>query len=107
MLLTDYGKHRHAARGPSSATTSGRHTTIPKSLGHHAEWIHACKTGAATTCNFEYAGWLTEANHPAGNVAYRASKRLEWDPVSAPRDECPRANPFTRRSYRRGWSLGS
>ena len=26
---------------------------IPKSLGHHAEWIHACKTGLPTTCNFE------------------------------------------------------
>ena len=53
---------------------------IPKSLGHWAEWIHACKTGAPTTCNFEYAGWLTEANH-LGNVAYRAGKKLEWDPA--------------------------
>ena len=51
---------------------------IPKSLGHYAEWIHACKTGAPTTCNFEYAGWLTEANH-LGNVAYRTGKKLEWD----------------------------
>ena len=62
---------------------------IAKSLGHHAEWIHACKTGAPTTCNFEYAGWLTEANH-LGNVAYRAGKKLEWDAaklcaVNAPR----------------------
>ena len=51
---------------------------ISKSLGHHAEWIDACKTGAPTTCNFEHAGWLTEANH-LGNVAYRTGKKLEWD----------------------------
>jgi predicted dehydrogenase len=77
---------------------------IPKSLGHYAEWIHACKTGARTTCNFEYAGWLTEANH-LGNVAYRTGKKLEWD---APKLYCPNApdaEPFIRRDYRKGWTL--
>ena len=37
-------------------------------------------------CNFEYAGWLTEANH-LGNVAYRAGKKLEWDPVNHAGDQ--------------------
>ena len=50
---------------------------------------HACKTGAPTTCNFEYAGWLTEANH-LGNVAYRAGKKLEWDAAEHEGDELPR-----------------
>ena len=36
------------------------------------------RPGAPTTCNFEYSGWLTEANH-LGNVAYRVGKKLEWD----------------------------
>ena len=63
--------------------------SIPKSLGHHAEWVHACKTGAPTTCNFEYAGWLTEANH-LGNVAYRAGKKLQWDPAKLSRHQRPR-----------------
>ncbi len=39
--------------------------------------------------NFEYAGWLTEANH-LGNVAYRAGKKLEWDPVRMVRHQRPR-----------------
>ena len=30
------------------------------------------------SANFEYSGWLTEANH-LGNVAYRVGKKLEWD----------------------------
>jgi predicted dehydrogenase len=77
---------------------------IPRSIGHHAEWILACKTGAPTTCNFEYAGWLTEANH-LGNVAYRAGKRLEWDPVKLHASNAPEADPFIHREYRKGWTL--
>jgi predicted dehydrogenase len=78
---------------------------IPKSLGHYAEWIHACKTGGPTTCNFEYAGWLTEANH-LGNVAYRTGKKLEWDATKLYAHNAPEAEPFIRRDYRKGWTLG-
>jgi predicted dehydrogenase len=78
--------------------------SIPKSLGHYAEWIHACKTGAPTTCNFEYAGWLTEANH-LGNVAYRTGKKLEWDCAKLYAPNAPEAEPFIHRVYRKGWTL--
>jgi predicted dehydrogenase len=77
---------------------------IPKSLGHWAEWVHACKTGEPTTCNFEYAGWLTESNH-LGNVAYRAGKKLEWDAAAMKARNCPEADAFIRREYRKGWTL--
>ena len=88
MLLSDYGKHVLLPE-KQFADFKRPEPTIPKSLGHHAEWIHACKTGAPTTCNFEYAGWLTEANH-LGNVAYRAGKKLEWDAEKLQADERPR-----------------
>ena len=78
---------------------------IPKSIGHYAEWIHACKTGDSTTCNFEYAGWLTEANH-LGNVAYRTGKKLEWDAAKLYAHNAPEAESFIRRDYRKGWTLG-
>ncbi|MDP7302640.1 MAG: gfo/Idh/MocA family oxidoreductase, partial [Pirellulaceae bacterium] len=78
--------------------------TIAKSLGHHAEWIHACKTGAPTTCNFEYAGWLTEANH-LGNVAYRVGKKLQWDHESLCATNAPEADELIHREYRKGWKL--
>ena len=61
-------------------------------------------TGAPTLSNFEYAGWLTEANH-LGNVAYRAGKKLQWDPVLLSAANAPEADPFIRRQYRKGWSL--
>jgi len=79
--------------------------SIPDSIGHHAEWLHACKTGAPTTCDFEYSGRLTEANH-LGNVAYRTGRTLEWDPVALKAPNAPESDRYVRREYRKGWSLG-
>ena len=79
--------------------------TIPPSIGHHLEWIQACKTGSPTTCNFAYSGRLTEANH-LGNVAYRAGKKLEWDTAAMRIPNAPDAERFLRREYRKGWTLG-
>ena len=104
MLLSDYGKHLLLPEDKFSDFVRPE-PFIPKSRGHHQEWIHACKTGEPTTCNFEYAGWLTEANH-LGNVAYRAGQKLEWDPKKMEAVNCPEAAPFIRRDYRDGWSLG-
>lgn len=103
MLLADYGKHvllpedkfREFQRPAPS---------IPESLGHHEEWLHACKTGAPTTCHFEYAAALTEANH-LGNVAYRTGKMFEWDAERLEARGVPEAAPILRRAYRPGWSL--
>jgi len=104
MLLADYGKH---VLLPEADFREFRRPepSLPTSIGHHAEWLHACKTGAPTTCNFEYAGWLTEANH-LGNVAYRAGKRLEWDAAKLHAPNAPEADAYLRRDYRPGWSLG-
>ena len=77
---------------------------IPKSLGHHAEWIHACKTGDPTTCNFQYAGLLTEANH-LGNVAYRTGHKIEWDSANMKVTNSSEAERYIKREYRKGWSL--
>lgn len=103
MLLSDYYKH---VLLPEKAFTDFKRPEpiIPKSLGHHQEWIHACKTGAPTTCNFEYAGWLTEANH-LGNVAYRSGQKLEWDAAAMKAKNCSEAERYIHREYRPGWKL--
>jgi len=103
MLLSDYGKHTLLPE-EDFKDFKRPEPFIPKSLGHHEEWIHACKTGAPTTCNFEYAGWLTEANH-LGNVAFRAGKKLEWDVNQMRASNAPEADRFIRREYRQGWKL--
>jgi hypothetical protein len=99
MVLSDYGKHVLLPEDKFKDFTPPPQT-IPESLGHHQEWIHACKTGAPTTCNFEYAGWLTEANH-LGNVAYRTGKKLEWDPEKLKATNAPEADQFIKRAYRK------
>ena len=80
--------------------------TISDSIGHHREWIHACKTGEATTCNFDYAGALTEMVL-LGNVAYRVGKKLDWDPKSLKATNSPEADRFINETYRKGWTLYS
>lgn len=103
MLLSDYFKltllpeEKYAKFEPPPQT-------IPKSIGHYAEWIHACKTGAPTTCNFEYSGRLTEANH-LGSVAYRTGRKLEWDAEGLRATNAPEAEQYLRREPRSGWSL--
>lgn len=103
MLLSDYSKHQLLPQD-KFADFKRPEPFIPPSIGHHAEWIHACKTGDPTTCNFEYAGWLTEANH-LGNVAFRTGKKLEWDSENLQATNAPEAAPFIRREYRKGWTL--
>ena len=103
MLLSSYGRHVLLPEADFKGFEAPE-PYIPKSLGHHAEWIHACKTGDPTTCNFEYAGWLTEANH-LGNVAYRVGKKLEWDPSTLQAKNVPEAARFIHREPRKGWEL--
>ncbi len=104
MLLASYDKHILLPE-KNYRDFAAPEPFIPRSLGHYAEWIHACKTGSTTTCNFEYAGRLTEANH-LGNVAYRVGKKLDWDSAKMCVTNTPEAEPLIRRSYRKGWSLG-
>ena len=103
MLLADYNKHVLLPEEQFKDFTPPE-PTIPDSIGHHKEWLHACKTGAPTTCNFAYSGALTEANH-LGNVAYRVGKRIAWDPVKLECPGTPEAAKFLRREYRKGWDL--
>jgi predicted dehydrogenase len=74
--------------------------------GQHGEWVRACKTGGKCGSDFvAYAGPLTEANH-LGNVAFRAGKRIEWDPVNMKIPNFPAAEQYLGREYRAGWTLG-
>ena len=103
MLISDYGRHQLLPEDEFSGYQRPE-PSIPRSRGHHAEWIHACKTGEPTTCNFTYAGMLTEANH-LGNVAFRAGTRLEWNHQEMRVTNLPDAERFIRREYRKGWKL--
>ncbi len=102
-LLADYGTRKLFMNEDRAAATP--EPTIPASIGHHAEWINACKTRGETTCHFDYSGALTEAVL-LGNVSYRTGgKRLEWNAEDLTATNCPDAERFIRREYRQGWTL--
>ncbi|HEV8542458.1 MAG TPA: Gfo/Idh/MocA family oxidoreductase [Verrucomicrobiae bacterium] len=103
QLLSDYGRHMLL---PQEKFRDFAHPEpfIPKSIGHHKEWIQACKTGSPTTCNFGYSGTLTEAAL-LGNVAFRVGKKIEWDSKNLKAKNCPEADEFIQHHYRQGWKL--
>jgi hypothetical protein len=77
---------------------------IEESIGHHREWIRACKGGAPAPCRFEYGALLTQTAL-LGNVAYRTGKKLEWDARLGRVINAPRAGAFISKEYRKGWEL--
>jgi predicted dehydrogenase len=103
MILSDYDKHTLLPE-KEFAGFERPAPSIPRSPGHHAEWLLACKSGKPTSANFQYSGWLTEANH-LGNVAFRVGRKLEWDPEKLRAKNAPEADKFIRRVYRKGWTL--
>src|SRR5687767_1871990 len=78
--------------------------TLPRTPGHHAEWIQACKCGPKTESNFQYAAALTEGLL-VGYLAQRLGKRIEWDGKNMRATGLPDANEFIRPVCREGWRL--
>jgi predicted dehydrogenase len=103
MLLADYGRRILLPEGQFKDFAPPKET-IPPSRGHYQEWIHGCKTGEPTLCNFDYSGMLVEHNL-LGTVAFRVGKKLEWDPQALKAANCPEADRYIRRKYREGWTL--
>ncbi len=84
---------------------------LPRSIGHHKEWIEACKGGNPGGSNFDWAGPLTEVVL-LGNVALRlqlreelTTKKLLWDGANMRFKNSDEANKFLRCEYREGWTL--
>lgn len=102
MLLSDYDKHVLLPE-EKFKDFQRPEKSIPKSAGHHAEWIKACKQGTPTTCNFDYSGALAETVL-LGCVAHRAGTKIKWD-ARAMRTDSAAANRFLRRDYRKGWEI--
>jgi len=103
MLISDYNRHQLLPEDKYVNFTRPD-PFIPDSIGHHREWTEACKTGGATTCNFDYSGALTEAALLC-NVALRTGKKIAWDAPNLKAVGCPEADPLIRREYREGWTL--
>jgi predicted dehydrogenase len=105
-LLADYDYRIIMLRGDMTQYQRPKTKDIlPPSVGHHQEWLNACKNPTLPTlCNFDYSGALIEHNLLA-LVAYRTGKKLEWDAPRLKASNCPEADAFIQKTYRQGWVL--
>jgi len=78
--------------------------TLPRSIGHHDEWLRACRGGEAAGANFEYSGLVTQALL-LGNVALRTRRKLYWDGRNLKVTNLAEANKYIHFDYRRPWTL--
>ncbi|MFH1718169.1 MAG: Gfo/Idh/MocA family oxidoreductase [Planctomycetota bacterium] len=84
---------------------------LPRSPGHHKEWIDACKGGEPAGSNFDVSGPLTEVVL-LGNIAVRMGQtlyekglKLYYDGPNMKVTNLPEANKYIRSEYREGWTL--
>jgi hypothetical protein len=78
--------------------------TLPRSKGHHRDWLDACKGGKPASANFEYGAGLTEIGL-LGLVAMRVGKKMYWNAQAMKSPNAPEADRFLKESYRPGWEL--
>jgi hypothetical protein len=101
----DYGETQRLLPEADFREYRAPQPTLPRSPGHHAEWIRAAKGGVAAMSNFpDYSGLLTEIVL-LGNVAIRVGKRVVWNSEKLQAVDLPAANAFIHREYRKGWEL--
>jgi len=78
--------------------------TIPKSRGHHRDWIDACKGGPPPSANFDYGARLTEIVL-LGAVALRTKETIHWDGPGMKATNTSEADPFIKGYFRKGWEI--
>jgi hypothetical protein len=85
--------------------------TLPRSPGHHKEWIRACKGGEPAGSNFDISGPMAEVVL-LGNIAVRMGQqlyekglKLYYDGPNMKITNVPEANKYIRDEYRQGWAL--
>jgi hypothetical protein len=106
MLVTGWGGE-HPRLLPESRDREYKRPakTLPRSIGHHKEWLEACKGGPPPRSNFDFAGPLTEAVL-LGSVCIRnGGDKLNWDSENLKITNDPEAGKFLHYEYRRDWAL--
>ncbi|MCB1100228.1 MAG: Gfo/Idh/MocA family oxidoreductase [Verrucomicrobiae bacterium] len=82
--------------------------TIPRSPGHRKEWVDACIAGKPedAQAGFWYSAPFTESLL-VGVLPIRLEGKIEWDAERMTATNNPNAEPFIRKTYRKGFELPS
>jgi len=73
--------------------------------GHKAEWLRACKGGPPCGSDFGLFGAHLAEVVLLGNLAIRTGRKIEWDGENLKATNCPEADRYIRREYRKGWDV--
>jgi len=104
MILSNYSKHLLFQDGKVVKQIDRPQASIPRSIGHHREWTNAIRTGGQTTCNFNYAGNLSQAVL-LGSVAFKTGKKLHWNGKAGVITNVNNSAALLHKEYRKGWTL--
>ena len=77
---------------------------LPPIGNFQKQWINAAKGNLKTACDFEYSGNLIETVL-VGMVAYRAGRKIQYNPETGEVVGDAEANALIRKKYRDGWTL--
>jgi hypothetical protein len=83
---------------------------VPQTLRRYgdmyADWIAGIKESDPDrpSCPFSYAGPLTEA-YLLGNIAMKMQKTIHYNAKTSRVTNCPEANQYLEREYRKGWRI--
>ncbi len=101
-LIAGYNSYRIIPEPGRSITEPPK--TLPRSVGHHREWLDAIKSRGACSCRFEYGHRLTSVGS-LGNISLWTGEKLVWDPVAERIKNHPDANQYLTKEYRQPWTL--
>jgi hypothetical protein len=87
-----------------SDVKGGPPQTLPKSIGHHKEWVEACKGNGQTFSPCAIGGPLTELMQLV-NLATLVDGPVEYDTISGHILNSKPAGELLHREYRKGWEL--
>ncbi len=106
MLVTGWGGE-HPRLLPASRDKEYKRPpqTLPRSAGHHKEWLQACRGNGTTRSNFDFAGPLTEAVLLGSVCVRNGGEKLVWDSQNMKITNDPDANKYLHYEYRKGWTL--
>jgi predicted dehydrogenase len=103
-LVATYDTYKIIPAKGASQVIAEPPKTLPRSVGHHREWLNAIKSRATCSCNFEYGHRLSSVGE-LGNIALLTGEKLAWDAQAEKITNHPDANQFLTKEYRKPWVL--
>ncbi len=103
-LVADYGHYKIIPEQGRKIEEPPK--TLPRSVGHHREWLEAIKSRSPCSCQFAYGHRLASVGN-LGNISLWTGEKLKWDPVAERVLNHPEANQYLTKEYRKPWALPS